>query len=93
MAKVHSRQIPYLAPRPYEDGSGWYVEAKWIGRATEQLGRFDTYYEAGTWITLESTTHFVLREIESMVTSWAIVKLITRIERALAVATPDRLKS
>ena len=44
MAKVHSRQIPYLTPRPYDDdddddGSGWYVEAQWIGRATEQLDR------------------------------------------------------
>ena len=38
---------------PYEDGSGWYVEARWIGRATEQLGRFNTYAEARDWIALE----------------------------------------
>jgi hypothetical protein len=63
MAKVHSRQIPYLAPRPHEDGSGWHVEAKWIGRATERLGRFDTYTEARDWIALESTAYFVLREL------------------------------
>ena len=63
IAKVHSKEIPYLAPRPYEDGSGWYVEAKWIGHATERLGRFDTYSEARDWIALESTTYFVLREL------------------------------
>jgi hypothetical protein len=63
MARVHSRQIPYLAPRPHEDGSSWYVEAKWIDRATEQLGRFDTYSEARNWITLEAATYFVLREL------------------------------
>jgi hypothetical protein len=63
MAKVHSRQIPYLAPRPYEDGSGWYVEAKWIGRAAERLGRFETYSQAREWILLESAAYFVLREI------------------------------
>jgi hypothetical protein len=63
MAKVHSRNIPYLAPRPHEDGSGWYVEAKWIGRASERLGRFDTYSAAHEWIMLESTAYFVLREI------------------------------
>jgi hypothetical protein len=63
MAKVHSRQIPYLALRPYDDGSGWYVEAKWVARATEQLGRFDTYSEARDWMALESTAYFVLREL------------------------------
>ena len=67
MAKVHSREIPYLAPRPFEDGSGWYVEAKWVHRATEKLGRFDTYSEARNWITLESTSYFVLREMGSIV--------------------------
>ena len=65
MAKVHSRQIPYLAPRPYEDGSGWFVEAQWVGRPKEQLGRFDTYSEARKWITLEATSYFVLREMGS----------------------------
>ena len=64
MAKVHSRQIPYLAPRPYEDEPGWYVEAKWIDRAPERLGRFDTYSEAREWIVLESAAYFVLRELE-----------------------------
>ena len=63
VAKVHSRQIPYLAARPFEDGSGWYIEAKWVGRDAEQLGRFDTYSEARDWITLESTAYFVLREL------------------------------
>jgi hypothetical protein len=63
MAKVHSRKIPYLAPRPHEHGTGWYVEAKWVDRTTEQLGRFDTYSEARNWIALESTTYFVLREL------------------------------
>jgi hypothetical protein len=29
--------VPYLTLRPYDDGSGWYVEAQWLGRATEQL--------------------------------------------------------
>jgi hypothetical protein len=63
IAKIHSKEIPYLAPHPYEDGSGWYVEAKWVGRAAEKLGRFGTYSEARDWIALESTTYFVLREL------------------------------
>jgi hypothetical protein len=63
MAKVHSREIPYLTPRPFEDGSGWYVEAQWIGRPAEKLGRFATSSEARDWIALESTPHFVLREL------------------------------
>jgi hypothetical protein len=63
MAKVHSRQIPYLSPHAFEDGSGWYVEAYWIGRPPEQLGRFASYSEANEWITLESTAYFVLREL------------------------------
>jgi len=67
MAKVHSKRISYLAPRPFEDGSGWYVEAKWIDRPAEQLGRFDTYSEARNWITLESFSYFALREIGPMV--------------------------
>jgi hypothetical protein len=62
-AKVHSRQIPYLTPRPFEDGSGRYVEAQWIGRPTERLGRFAVYSEANDWIALESAAHFVLREL------------------------------
>ena len=67
MAKVHSREIPYLAPRPFEDGSGWYVEAQWIHRAKENIGQFATFAEAREWITLESISYFVLREIGSMV--------------------------
>jgi hypothetical protein len=67
MAKVHSRQIPYLIPRPFDDGSGWYVEAQWVGRATEKIGHFATYSEASNWIALESHSYFVLREIGSMV--------------------------
>jgi hypothetical protein len=67
MAKIHSRHIPYLAPRPHHDRAGWYVEAQWVGRAKEQLGRFDTYSEARDWIDLESTSYFVLREIGSTV--------------------------
>jgi hypothetical protein len=63
MAKVHSREIPYLTPRPFEDGSGWYVEAQWIARPAEKLGRFGTSAEARDWIALESTAHFVLREL------------------------------
>jgi hypothetical protein len=67
MAKVHSREIPYLTPRPFEDGSGWYVEVQWIGRPTEQLGRFAIYADASEWITLQSTAYFVLRELERLV--------------------------
>jgi hypothetical protein len=66
MANAHSER-PYLAPRPFEDGSGWYVEAQWITRAKEKIGHFATYAEARNWITLESTSYFVLREIGSMV--------------------------
>jgi hypothetical protein len=64
MAKVHSRDIPYLTPRPFEDGSGWYVEAQWVGRPTERLGRFAIYAEASDWIALQSAVYFVLRELE-----------------------------
>jgi hypothetical protein len=42
MAKVHSREIPYLAPRPFGDGSGWFVEAQWVHRAKEKFGHFAT---------------------------------------------------
>jgi hypothetical protein len=61
--KVQSREIPYLSPHAFEDGSGWYVEAYWIGRPAERLGRFESYSEANDWITLESAAYFVLREI------------------------------
>jgi hypothetical protein len=63
MTKVHSREIPYLTPRPFEKGGGWYVEAQWIGRPTERLGRFAVYSEASNWIALESAAYFVLREL------------------------------
>jgi hypothetical protein len=66
MARADSG-IPYLAVRPCEDRSGWYVEAWWIKRPLEKIGHFTTYSEARNWITLESTSYFVLREIESMV--------------------------
>jgi hypothetical protein len=63
MAKVHSREIPYLTPRPFEDGSGWYVEVQWIGRPMERLGHFAVYAEASDWILLQSSAYFVLREL------------------------------
>jgi hypothetical protein len=63
MAKAQSRHTPILTPRSFEDGSGWYVEAYWIARPTERLGRFVSYSEANDWITLESTAYFVLREL------------------------------
>jgi len=56
-----------LAPRQFEDGSGWYVEAQWIKRAKEKLGHFATLAEARNWIMLESTSYFVLRELGSMI--------------------------
>jgi hypothetical protein len=58
---------PYLAVRPHEDRSGWYVEAWWINRPLEKLGQFHTHAEARDWIKLESESYFVLREIGSMV--------------------------
>jgi hypothetical protein len=58
---------PYLAPRHFEDGSGWYVEAQWIRGAKETLGHFATFAEARNWIMLESTSYFVLRELGSMI--------------------------
>jgi hypothetical protein len=64
MAKVDSREFPYLAPRPFADGSGWYVEARWINRPKEKTGDFAPFAEARNWITLESTSYFVLREID-----------------------------
>jgi hypothetical protein len=69
MATVHSRAIPYLTPRALEDGSGWYVEAYWIGRPTERLGRFATYSEANDWIAFEAGSYFVLREVGRPVNS------------------------
>jgi hypothetical protein len=63
MAKVHSKEIPYLTPRAFEGESGWYVEVYWIARPLERLGRFATYSDANDWITLESAAYFVLREL------------------------------
>jgi hypothetical protein len=63
MAKVHPRNIPILTPRAFEDASGRYVEAYWIGRPPERLGRFATYSESNDWIRLESAAYFVLREL------------------------------
>ncbi len=67
MATAHSRNTPILTPRAFEDGSGWYVEAYWIGRPMEQLGRFAVYSDANDWITLESAAYFVLRELGQIV--------------------------
>jgi hypothetical protein len=58
---------PLLAVRPREDRSGWYVEAWWTNRPSENIGHFATQSEARNWITLESTSYFVLREIDSMI--------------------------
>jgi hypothetical protein len=58
---------PYLAIRPHDDRSGWYVEAWWINRPLEKIGHFSTQGEAREWIALEATPYFVLREIESMI--------------------------
>jgi hypothetical protein len=69
MAKVHSRAIPYLTPLPFNDGSGWYVEAQWIDRPPERLGHFAIYSEARDWIALESIAYFVLRELGQQVNS------------------------
>jgi hypothetical protein len=66
MATANSKR-PYLAVRPWKDKSGWYVEAWWINRPLENIGHFATYSEARNWITLESTSYFVLREIGSMI--------------------------
>jgi hypothetical protein len=64
---AQSRNIPILTPRAFEDGSGWYIEAYWIGRPPERLGHFATYSEANDWITLESAAYFVLRELGHVV--------------------------
>jgi hypothetical protein len=58
---------PLLAVRPREDKTGWYVEAWWTNRPSENIGKFATQSEARNWITLESTSYFVLREIEAMI--------------------------
>jgi hypothetical protein len=58
---------PLLAVRPREDKSGWYVEAWWTNRPSGNIGHFATQSEARNWITLESASYFVLREIESMI--------------------------
>jgi hypothetical protein len=60
-------EYPLLAVRPREDKSGWYVEAWWTNRPSENIGHFATQSEARNWITLESTSYFVLREIEPMI--------------------------
>jgi len=60
-------EYPLLAVRPREDKSVWYVEAWWTNRHSENIGQFATQSEARNWITLESTSYFVLREIESMI--------------------------
>jgi hypothetical protein len=58
---------PLLAVRPREDKSGWYVEAWWTNRPSENIGQFATQSEARNWIMLESTSYFVLRDIEAMI--------------------------
>jgi hypothetical protein len=58
---------PYLSVRPCEDRSGWFVEAWWTNRPLEKIGHFHTQAEARNWMTLESASYFVLREIGSMV--------------------------
>jgi hypothetical protein len=58
---------PPLAVRPREDKTGWYVEAWWRNRPSENIGQFATQSEARNWIALESTSYFVLREIEAMI--------------------------
>jgi hypothetical protein len=60
-------EYPLLAVRSREDRSGWYVEAWWTNRPSENIGHFATQSEARTWVTLESASYFVLREIESMI--------------------------
>jgi hypothetical protein len=60
-------EYPLLAVRPREDKSGWYVEAWWTNRPSENIGHFATQSDARNWITLESASYFVLREIESMI--------------------------
>jgi hypothetical protein len=60
-------EYPLLAIRPRDDKSGWYVEAWWTNRPSENIGHFATQSEARNWITLESMSYFVLREIESMI--------------------------
>jgi hypothetical protein len=67
MASTQSRNIPILSSHAFEDASGWYVEAYWIGRPPERLGRFATYSEANDWIMLESAAYFVLRELGRVV--------------------------
>jgi hypothetical protein len=62
-------EYPLLAVLHHEDKWGWYVEAWWTNRPSENIGHFDTQSEARNWITLESTSYFVLREIESMINS------------------------
>jgi hypothetical protein len=66
MATLKSEH-PLLAVRPREDKSGWYVEAWWTNRPSENIGHFATQSEARNWITLESASYFVLREIELMI--------------------------
>ena len=60
-------EYPRLAVRPLEDKSAWCVEAWWTNRPSEKIGRFASQSEARNWITLESTSYFVLREIKSMI--------------------------
>jgi hypothetical protein len=66
MATLKSEH-PLLAVRARDDRSGWFVEAWWTNRPSENIGHFATQSEARNWITLESTSYFVLREIESMI--------------------------
>jgi hypothetical protein len=69
-ATPHGEGSPYgdsiPSPTPVS-GSGWYVEAQWINRPKEKIGDFATFAEARDWITLESTSYFLLREIDLMI--------------------------
>jgi hypothetical protein len=72
---------PRLAVRPCDDRSGWYVEAWWLKRPLEKIGRFPTHGDARKWIEFESTSYFVLREIEAMITR--------RVSGAMPEGAPD----
>jgi hypothetical protein len=81
-------EYPLLAVRPREDKLGWYVEAWWTSRPSENIGHFTTQSDARNWITLESASYFVLREIESMISD-LLPNLPSFIRRVCSSCAPE----
>ena len=53
MANLSSK--PTFKPKPFKDGSGWYVEAEWSDGVTDHVDDFGSDSDAQDWIIHKST--------------------------------------